>query len=130
MTTFSVGSLPYRVRGRILHCGEDIVAIVTGGTRPHIGAVALAEPRASLTGNGHRSASASVLCRLGHKDDLWARDAALSLAAAAGVPVVVTVGIHIDDADSETIARLRESFEVLLEQMKQSLVERKTSDNP
>ena len=118
--TFFAGEPPYQVTGRLLRCGVDIAALITGGTRPHIGAAALAEPRASLAGDGHRSASASVLCRSGHKDDLWAREAALALAAVAGVPTVVTVGIHVDEADGEAIARLRQNFEAVLERLKKA----------
>ncbi len=118
---FTAGEPPWQVTGHFLRCGADVAAVITGGTRPHIGAAALAEARPSLSGDGSLSASASVLCRAGHKDDLWAREAALSLAAAANAAALVTVGIHVDAADSEAIARLRENFEAVLAQMKSAL---------
>ena len=61
------------------------------------------------------SASASVLCRLGHKDDLPAREAALRLASKFNTNVAVTAGLHIDDADSDDITKLQHNFQQILE---------------
>jgi hypothetical protein len=40
----SHGNAPYDVHLQVMRIGEDLLGIVTGGTRAHIGAVALAEP--------------------------------------------------------------------------------------
>ena len=40
----SYGAAPHDIRLEVKYVGGDILAVVTGGTRPHIGAVALAEP--------------------------------------------------------------------------------------
>ena len=78
--TLSEGDKPYTVTACVVLCGKDIAVVIGGGEASHIGAAALASPRPSLKNTAEISASASVLCRLGHKDDLPAREAALRLA--------------------------------------------------
>jgi hypothetical protein len=46
--------------------GADLVVTIGGGSRPHVGAVAVAQPRPSLKGDGTVSATASVIALLGH----------------------------------------------------------------
>ena len=106
--TLSEGDKPYTVTACVVLCGKDIAVVIGGGEASHIGAAALASPRPS-------SASASVLCRLGHKDDLPAREAALRLASKFNTNVAVTAGLHIDDADSDDIAKLQHNFQQILE---------------
>ncbi len=113
---FSAGTPPCRVEGTLTLCGRDVCLNVGGGSLPHIGAAAVGEPRLSLRGDGSRSASCSVLCMLGHKDDLLAREAALKIAAEVGVRAVVTVGLHVDAASPADIALLSESFISVLAQ--------------
>ena len=83
--------------------GQGLNVSLFGGDDPHIGAVALAEPRPSLRGDGGSGASCSVLTRLGHKEDELARRVALDLAAHMGIVVCVVCGIHIRGADEESI---------------------------
>lgn len=113
---FNAGLPPCRVEGTLTMCGRDVCLNVGGGSLAHIGAVAVGEPRPSLRGDGQRSASCSVLCMLGHKDDLLARDAALQIAAATGARVVVTVGLHVDAATPAEIKLLSENFTSVLTQ--------------
>lgn len=108
--SFSVGQPPYSVQGVLTLCGSDISLNIGGGVLPHIGAVAVAEPRPSLRQYGSRSASCSVLCMLGHKDDLLAREGAIKLAAATGSRTVVTVGLHIDNVTPKDIDILTINF--------------------
>lgn len=108
--SFSFGKAPYRVEGALTLCGQDYALHVGGGTLPHIGAVAVAEPRLSLRRDGSASADCSVLCMPGHKDDLLAREAALKLATVIGARSVVTVGLHIDSVTSEGITLLTKNF--------------------
>ena len=95
--------------------GEDIVVSIWGGEKPHIGAVAAAQPRPSLADANVISSTASVICFLGHKDDSLAKKAAEVLAAAFNVHVVVTVGIHWDDLSDENISRIKKSGEILVD---------------
>lgn len=93
-----------RVSG--LWSGHDLTVTLTGGTHPHIGAVALAQPRPSLKGDGSRSATVSVLTLPGHLEDEIARWAADLLARRSGGNVVVTAGIHVDEATPTEIEQL------------------------
>ncbi|MGM9528880.1 MAG: hypothetical protein ACI3XH_02615 [Phascolarctobacterium sp.] len=108
--SFSFGEAPYVVEGVLTLCGQDIALHIGGGTLPHIGAVAVAEPRPSLRLNGGRSADCSVLCMPGHKDDMLAREAATRLAAVTGTRAVVTVGLHVDKVSIEGITILTGNF--------------------
>ena len=91
--TLSVGDKPYTVTACVVLCGKDIAVVIGGGEASHIGAAALASPRPSLKNTAEISASASVLCRLGHKDDLPAREAVLSLARILFTSVSVNSGV-------------------------------------
>ena len=105
--TLSEGDKPYTVTACVVLCGKDIAVVIGGGEASHIGAAALASPRPSLKNTAEISASASVLCRLGHKDDLPA--------SKFNTNVAVTTGLHIDDADSDDIAKLQHNFQQILE---------------
>lgn len=83
--------------------GRDLTVALSGGDHPHIGAVALSQPRASLAPGGPRSASTSVLTLLGHKEDDLARNLAARLAAALDTTVCVTCGIHLDQVLPEEL---------------------------
>lgn len=111
-----------RVEAVAVVAGRDLVVTIFGGSGPHVGAVALAQARPSLTGSGETSATSSVLTLLGHKDDVVAREAADKLAAALGCTVVVTAGLHVDQAGEAEIATLAtaagECVEELLAQLK------------
>ncbi|MGI6776707.1 MAG: hypothetical protein ACOX7R_01360 [Acetivibrionales bacterium] len=93
-----------------LPCGKDMHVSFTGGEKPHIGATALAIPRRSLSDPGKVSASVSVLCVTGHKDDQLAREAALKIASALDCVVSVTVGLHIENADCNDIEKITDNF--------------------
>ncbi|QGP92090.1 hypothetical protein MGLY_14460 [Neomoorella glycerini] len=103
--TYIAGRGRYRIFCRVFATREGYIVHLMGGTRPHVGAVALGLPRPSLKGN-HLSATTSVLTLLGHKDDELARPAAATLAAGLNAPVVVVAGVHIDGASPEELARL------------------------
>lgn len=108
--SFCAGEAPYRVQAVLTLCGGDISLNIGGGILPHIGAVAVAEPRQSLRNDGSPSASCSVLCMLGHKDDLLAREAALKIATVTNSRTVVTVGMHVDCITLEQIDVLTTNF--------------------
>lgn len=117
---FTCGQGEHLLEATVTLCGTDIAVIIAGGTRQHIGAVALAEPRKSLAHDGV-SATASVLCLTGHKEDLWARSAALEIAASCQATTVVSVGIHIDNATSGDLENFTKNFQQLLADIKATL---------
>jgi hypothetical protein len=86
-----------------------------GGDRPHIGAVAVAQPRPSLRDKDKISATASVFCFLGHKEDLIVKAAGERISSAINANVVVTAGIHWDDIDEAGITCMMENSRELVE---------------
>lgn len=83
--------------------GEDILIIVRGGDKPHIGTAVLAVPRPSLTGDESVSTTSSVLNITGHKDEIICRMLAERVSKKYGVPVVCTGGFHVDGMKKEQI---------------------------
>jgi hypothetical protein len=93
----------YRLEASVQEIGRDLLIAIWGGDRPHIGAVAVAQPRPSLKDQSVLSATASVFCYPGHKDDIIAKEAAEKVSSALNRHVTVTVGIHWDDIDETGI---------------------------
>ncbi|NLX64169.1 MAG: hypothetical protein GX022_05250 [Clostridiaceae bacterium] len=102
---------------------DGICIYLGGGEQPHIGSVILSEPRQSLIRDGSRSCTSSLLNRIGHKDEVFARSLAEQLCVAIGVPVSVTAGIHIELATEQDIERLTFNFKVLAEKIVSSMSE-------
>lgn len=121
MREVSIEDGKYSVSAAIVRCGKDIALTVGGGECPHLGASALAIPRPSLSDPMNRSASTSVLCVTGHKEDEFARRAAEQLAAMFNCIVNVNVGVHIECATSEELKRLAVNLEELLSKVVEQL---------
>ncbi|WP_018754619.1 hypothetical protein [Paenibacillus terrigena] len=90
--------------------GEDLCVTIAGGTKPHIGAVALAQVRPSLADSSRLSASVSVLTLLGHKEDEIAKYVAQQIAVARGANVVVSCGVHIDHASLDQLQEIDQAI--------------------
>jgi len=102
--------------------GEDVLVAIWGGEIPHIGAVAVAQPRPSLKDPQVTSATASVICLVGHKEDELVKAAAEILAAALETQVVVTAGIHWDNLAPDAIQRIVQNSEVLIDMILQKCI--------
>ncbi len=107
----------YDLSASIRLIGLDVLVAIWGGEKPHIGAVAVGLPRPSLKDPDVTSASASVICLVGHKEDELAKAAAEILAAALNTHVVVTAGIHWDNLDAQGIQRIIQNSEVLVDKI-------------
>lgn len=83
--------------------GADLSVTVSGGDRPHLGCVVLAEPHRSTADPERPSATTSALVRALHRDDQIARVVADRLARALGVAVAVSAGVHTDGLDARGI---------------------------
>ncbi|MBQ7795750.1 MAG: hypothetical protein IJ374_04220, partial [Lachnospiraceae bacterium] len=59
--------------------GDDILAWICGGDKPHIGCTVQAIPRPSLSGDGSVSVTSSVINVTGHKDEDLCRKVAETL---------------------------------------------------
>ena len=78
----------------VIAAGDDLVVVVGGGERPHVGSTVIAQP----CGQG-REPSCSVMTIPPHKEEVIARSVAVRLCAAFDRVVVVTAGVHEDDLD-------------------------------
>ena len=101
--TIKTDTKAYNLDALVKQIGQDLLVAIWGGEKPHIGAVAVAQPRPSLKDESVVSATASVFCYLGHKDDIIAKQAAEKLSATLNTNVTLTVGIHWDDLDEAGI---------------------------
>jgi hypothetical protein len=104
---FSAGSEKHRVYLTLYLTAGGAVAILDGGEKPHIGAVAIAVSRPSLKDRTVRSTTSSVFTLVGHKDDEIARPMAERLAKALNRTTIVTCGVHVDHATEQDIELLK-----------------------
>lgn len=113
----------FMVEAEAVRIGTDFLVWIYGGERPHIGAVAAAQSRPSLSDPKRNSATASVIAFLGHKEDVVVKTISERLAAALATNVVVTAGLHWDGLSSRQLttvmARCDEIADLLLAQLKQ-----------
>ena len=112
----------YNLSANVRWIGDDVLVTIWGGEKPHIGAVAVAQPRPSLRDPEVTSSSASVFCLVGHKEDELAKAAAEILAAALETHVVVTAGIHWDNLAPEAIRQIVSNSEILLDMILQRCI--------
>ena len=95
--------------------GKDLIVCIfnEGG---HLGAVAVAD-----YSREEKRVSTSVLTRLGHKDDVIARNAAYILCKRLKKPVCAIAGIHLDNITSEEIAAVTQNCDRLAEKLSRQL---------
>ncbi len=88
--------------------GDDLVISIYN-ENAHIGAVSVGEydPR-------HGRTSASVITRLGHKDDALAQKAAYLISKHTKRPSCVIAGVHLDDITHEEIQKFLENADSLV----------------
>jgi gallate decarboxylase subunit D len=105
----------YDLCAAVRFIGEDVLVAIWGGEKPHIGAVAMAQPRPSLRDPSVTSATTSVHCFVGHKEDALANAAATAIASRLKTRTVVTAGIHWDRLDAEGIRAVQANSVALTE---------------
>jgi len=104
----------YNLEAFVKEIGKDFLVAIWGGERPHIGAVAVAQARPSLKDESLWSATASVFCYPGHKDDIIAKEAAEKISSELNTNVTVTVGIHFNDINEAGIKAVIENSRQLI----------------
>ena len=104
--TFAAGVGRHRVWGTALLTRRSVCVSLHGGESPHVGAVGIGLPRASLRRPGFRSASTSVVTVPGHKEDELVRPLASELARRLRRTAVVVAGIHLRKARARDVAVL------------------------
>ena len=112
----------YDLEASVRWIGKDLLVAIWGGEKPHIGAVSVAQPRPSLKDPKDTSATASVICMLGHKEDELAKAISEVLAATLNTPVVVAAGIHWDNIDEEGIRSVTRNSEILVDLILKKIV--------
>ena len=117
---FSVRKGACRMEAEVLLLGEDLAVSLWGGSRPHVGAVALAVPRPSLKNPSRISATSSVLTRLGHKEDEVVKRMSERLAARLNRAVVVSAGMHWDHVAEKDVA----AVQALCEELTRRVIQR------
>lgn len=109
----SEGEGKFQVLAKIFELGPDCLIILWGGTRPHVGAVGMAQVRPSLRDPMQLAATSSVFTFVGHKEDAVAKMLSEELSKRLGRNTVVTAGIHWDgltDTDIKAITVLCQSI--------------------
>jgi hypothetical protein len=81
----------------------------------------MADPRPSLDDQARLSATVSVFCYPGHKEDELAREMALALASALGVKVVVAAGMHWDGLAAADLDEVRANHARLKRMLSETL---------
>ena len=94
--------------------GDDVLAVIHGGEKPHIGCSVLSVPRPSLTGDGNISCTSSVINVTGHKDEYICRMVSESIASALGMTAVCSGGVHIDNISEEEIREIIETVKNMI----------------
>jgi hypothetical protein len=111
----------YNLEASAKWIGNDLLVAIWGGEQPHIGAVALAQPRPSLKDPEATGSTASVFCVVGHKEDAVVKKASEFLSATLNKRVVVTAGMHWDHLDEEGIQRVVRNIDRLVKTIAQHL---------
>jgi hypothetical protein len=91
--------------------GNDLCVLITGGSRPHLGAVGVAQVRPNTHDATSLTSSTSVLTLFGHKEDAVVYKAAPALAARLNKNVVVCCGIHVDNITAEEMKFVGEAVD-------------------
>lgn len=115
----------FDIEADVRFIGPDLLVAVWGGEQPHIGAVSAAHPRPSLKNRKVLSATSSVLCYTGHKEDDLAKAMSEILAASLNTRVVVTAGIHWDNLPAAGIKMVFKNAELLTDRILGEIVSRK-----
>lgn len=113
----SAGRGKFRIMADARFIGDDILVSVWGGTKPHIGSVAVAQHRPSLQDPHRSSATSSIINYLGHKDDVVAKLFAEKIASTMNCRCITTAGIHIDKADDDDLSLILKNCDALCSRM-------------
>jgi len=100
------GKDKYKVKLTAVSSGKELTVIISGGEKPHIGAIAISIPRPSIEGSNKVSASTSVFTLVGHKEDELSKQIAENITKITEKVTVTILGLHIDKATAQDIEYL------------------------
>ena len=101
MHTFGEGK--YQVWLEKKHLGDDLLLILGGGEKPHLGAIIICEPKKPI----------QVVKMQGHYDHIVIKPLAEKACTKYHTRVIAVGGIHIDNASKEEIKILVENCKEL-----------------
>ncbi len=108
--SFEAGEGRLHVFLKLLTLGNDLVVLIGGGEKPHVGAVSLAEKEGE-------SVSVKTLVSHRHKEGKVASKAAKEITGKVGVKTVVIAGIHIEKAEKQEIKELLNNVDELINEL-------------
>jgi len=114
----------YKVKLTAIRSGEDLTVIISGGEKPHIGAIAASIPRPSLKDSNKVSASTSVFTLTGHKEDELSKQIAENITKITKKVTVVIVGLHIENATFQDIEYLIQNTQKVVDKLIIKLVKK------
>ncbi len=100
-----------------IESGPDLIVVVAGGSRYHLGASALSLSLPSLKDAGKLTNSTYQVPVPGHKEEALAREGSLVLSRSLQRNVLLSVGIHEENPSRERISYLTEQFFQLIQQI-------------
>jgi hypothetical protein len=112
----------YQIHATAMLIGDDLLVAIWGGTKPHVGAVAVALPRPSLTDPQITSSTSSVFTLLGHKEDEVVKMVSERLSARLEKNVVVTAGIHWDNLTKGAIEEIVRNCRKLADEIQARII--------
>ncbi len=107
----SAGKGRYRVWLKEVRQGDDIILLLGGGEKPHMGSVILCEPE-KRTRVINRDIRDTI-----HKDWIPGKPIAEKVCRKLRRPVLCVAGLHVDDASKEDIEKLKENCKKIEEQL-------------
>lgn len=115
------GKDKFRVKLVTIKSGEDLTIVISGGEKPHIGAIAVSIPRHSLKDLNKVSASTSVFVLVGHKEDELSKQIAENITKITKKVTVVIAGLHIENATSQDIEYLIQNTQKVVDKLRVEL---------
>lgn len=119
--SFSTGSGQYKILLQAHFIGADLLVSISGGTKPHIGAVSISQYHPSLLDQMRPSATTSLLAIAPHKEGEILYKIGGELARLYKTNVIVTGGIHIDHASPQDIQTLVNNIDQAVIKLKHCL---------
>jgi hypothetical protein len=117
MDTLSAGTGQFAVSASLQTIGADVLIAVWGGTRPHIGSLAVATPHPQSVPERGRGSTVLQFSFPGHRDEVVARRVAERVAAALQRTVAVSAGIHVPEVTPEGIETVLANADLLMEKI-------------
>ena len=118
------GKDKYKVKLVVIKSGEDLTVIISGGEKPHIGAMAVSIPHPSLKDSNKVSTSTSVFTLIGHKEDELSKQIAENITKITKKITVVIVGLHIEKATAQDIEYLIQNTQKAVGKLRRKLVKK------